>query len=168
MTRWERTYPFGKLMPKCQADVVSVEVYTRAEAGLRVGDLKPTLSSLARVFQGAPTPYPQGNINMPFRYNILYIYIYTYYVHIYIYIYHICILHEFVQEVEPSIPLQKESAEKDSRLEAPLRRNSVAFKKEDLASQICQVPAKGKGRRTLTKQSGSSNPVMMERRWQRF
>ena len=37
-----------------------------------------------------------------------------------------------------------------------------------LASQICQVPAKGKGPKTLTKQSGSSNPVMMERRWQRF
>ena len=51
---------------------------------------------------------------MPFRYDI---YIYTYYV--YIYIYHICILHEFVQEMEPSIPWQKESAEKDSRLEAP-------------------------------------------------
>ena len=100
---------------------------------------------------------------------IYYIYIYIYILCIYIYIiYHICILHEFVQEVEPSIPLQKESAEKDSRLEAPLRRNSVAFKKEDLASQICQVPAKGKGRRTLTKQSGSSNPMMMERRWQRF
>ena len=45
------------------------------------------------------------------------------------------ILHEFVQEMEPSIPWQKESAEKDSRLEAPLRRNSVAaFKKEERGS----------------------------------